>query len=965
MAGLSVGSWLAAGISHRLRNPLCTYALIELVLAVCGVTFDAAYHQVLALISSVLPGMSESTAEVVKLVSCGSLVIGQSVLLGMTFPLMSAALTRNEPEKDGYILSMLYASNSLGAAVGVLVSGFVLVPKYGVALASVTAGGINALIGFTAWLMSTRLSQPSEGCVSHESKNESSAAMTSTGTSTSTTLPLIAAALTGFASFCYEIAWIRMLVLVLGSSLQAFELMLSAFIFGLAAGGWWIRNRAQNHPNPLMLAGYIQVLMAIAAIGTIPLYTVQFDLMAYILAALQRSEPGYALFTLFSQGIAIILMIPASFFAGMTLPVLTVSLKRATGSESAIGKLYGANTIGSILGVIAATHFLLPSLGLKGLLAFGAAVDLALGVALLLASYTRPAEGFAVLRLAVLATIAWSIPVFMSSFDNEAMVSGVFRSGKIAHRDDIDILFHESGKTAQVAVLATKSTNPKSYSIATNGKPDAGLCLKSPSCGDESTMVGLGLLPLLVKPNAKEIAVVGFGSGISTDAILRFPEVERVTTIEIERKMVEGARHFMERNRRAYEDPRSTILYNDARTVFLTRPKAYDVIVSEPSNPWVSGVAGLFSEEYYRILKNTLRDDGILVQWLHTYELGTATFAAFMNALAAVFPHYQVFYLQEGDIAIVASALPLPVRFPPQPIYADVAEALIYGAFYDVKNLQGLLLGNEEMFGPYLRGLQVAAHSDYFPAAAHAAVGDRFLGRRALDVYVPLMSPLPLRALMVGIEFPDFTGLPESLGELKERKANADNMLDAFIGGSPQWGEKSSIASFSANRIGNALGLLWDICNVYNVATDPHLSDYLAQLVISISSLSPNRLSTAALDLQNFADMCLTNDGAETQSIRAEAAVYKAILERDTVTVAKLGMTLVTTTNKSLRLRPSSVAQNLILTSTIAALVRNKDFENLTALLKSLGTRGRPTPQQPPEVRFILAYALGLQALKD
>ena len=198
-----------------------------------------------------------------------------------------------------------------------------------------------------------------------------------------------AAAVTGTASFIYEIGWLRMLSLVLGSTTHSFELMLSAFITGLAFGGLWIKRRIDGIADAVRFSGWVQVLMGCAAVATIPLYVLTFDWMAAILAALAQTEEGYTLFTLLSHGIALLVMVPTTFLAGMTLPLFTNVLMRGREGERAIGRVYAANTVGAIAGVLFAVHVGLPLLGLKLLISLGALLDILLGLALLHRSYSQ------------------------------------------------------------------------------------------------------------------------------------------------------------------------------------------------------------------------------------------------------------------------------------------------------------------------------------------------------------------------------------------------------------------------------------------------------------------------------------------------------------------------------------------------------------------------------------------------
>lgn len=263
-----------------------------------------------------------------------------------------------------------------------------------------------------------------------------------------------------------------MLSLVLGATTHSFELMLSAFITGLAFGGLWIEQRIDRVNEPIRFSGYVQLIMGALALLTIPVYVMSFEWMPWIRSALQPSDAGFAGYSIVSHAIALAVMLPTTFMAGMTLPLFTYVLLRKDSGESSIGRIYAANTLGAIAGV----------------------------------------------------------------------------------------------------------------------------------------------LPMAYAPDATHAANIGMGSGQTAHTILGNPRIEVVDTVEIEVEMVNASRHYGEQVARVYDDPRSRIHIEDAKTYFSLNNTVYDFIIAEPSNPWVSGVSSLFSQEFYATVRNCLEDEGIFVQ---------------------------------------------------------------------------------------------------------------------------------------------------------------------------------------------------------------------------------------------------------------------------------------------------------------------------------------------------------------
>src|SRR5713101_8303251 len=434
MGGMAIGSWLCSRWSGAWGNLLRGYALAEGLIGLAALSFhpvfvsatDAAY-------ASILPALGgETPATLFKWTLAGLLILPQSVLLGMTFPLMSAGLIRRYPAAPGESLAMLYFTNSLGASIGVLASGFVMIEKLGLPGTVQAAGILNLGLAALVWL----LARGDEPRVAGRSETGAAASRAPYG------LFLVVALLTGAASFIYEIGWIRMLSLVLGSSTHSFELMLSAFILGLACGGYWVRRRIDSIVDPVRFLGIVQVAMGLLALATLPLYGQMFELMRAVMNGLARTDTGYTLFLLSSHGIALAIMFPATFCAGMTLPLITFALLGH--GEKAIGAVYSANTLGSILGVFAAAHIGMPLLGLKGLISAGAALDVALGLALLwrLADAPRVSMAAAAIALACFAAVLAGVHL-----DAYKMASGVFRRGDLYSASDATLQFHRDGKT--------------------------------------------------------------------------------------------------------------------------------------------------------------------------------------------------------------------------------------------------------------------------------------------------------------------------------------------------------------------------------------------------------------------------------------------------------------------------------------------------------------------------------------
>lgn len=726
MGGMALGSWLVSRYTHRIANLLLGYAIAELVIGLLAIVFHRVFVSVTGwAFDSVLPALGGTGAvDAFKWALASALILPASILLGTTFPLMSAGIIRLFPQEGGRALSMLYFTNSFGASVGVLASGFFLIERVGLPGAMLTAGLLNVALAFVVWLLTKRVAAVGGA-------GTAAPAGTGEGGSRLFRLMIVLAFATGAASFAYEIAWIRMLSFGLGASSHAFEVMLSAFILGMSLGGLVLRLIPGAFRDDLKWLAGILAAKAIFAVGALGVYGFVLEFVSWAMRAFTPTAEGYALLNVSGHLASMMVMFPAAFCAGMTLPLATSVLLARGHGEASIGRIYGANTAGCIVGAAFATHVGMEAFGVKGITGLGALADLGMGAAVF-ALGLRFSLRSAFAAAAVVAAAAGAIFV-SSELDELKMASGVFRYGRFLSPENSRVIFYRDGKTATISV--TDIAN--SRSIRTNGKPDASIEFHNrtrPST-DEPTMVLAGTLPFAFKPDARRVANIGFGSGLTTHAVLASPTVEVVDSIEIERAMIEGARLFDPHNRRAYRDPRSRFHIDDAKTFFASHGARYDVIISEPSNPWVSGVSSLFSEEFYALIGRHLADDGVLVQWVQVYEISFDLLASIVKALGRHFGDYELFTSNTGDTLIVATKAPrlppmvdAPLRFP------EMARDLAGLGFRSLADLEMSRVGTRRGLEPLFRSGIYPANSDYFPMIDTRAARARFMHESATDL---------------------------------------------------------------------------------------------------------------------------------------------------------------------------------------------------------------------------------------
>jgi predicted membrane-bound spermidine synthase len=791
MGGMAIGALLASRVADSRRRLIYSYGVIEGIVGIAGLVFHSvfvAYTHVSQ--NSVLPSLdSPAMAHAYQWISAALLLLPQSILLGTTFPLMSAGYLRIAPADDSKILGGLYFSNSAGAAFGALGATFVLLPWVGMPGAMVSAGVLNLVVAVAAIAVSLYVKESPAG--GPEGSRESAAKPTTESTATSPAADqpdksllvavLAASFITGATSFVYEVGWVRLLNLALGTTVHSFELMLSAFILGLALGGLYVRRRSANLTRPLRMAGIAQVLMGIATLLSLLVYTQAFTWVEWVMSAVQRSPSGYLLFLGGSAVLAILVMLPAAFFAGMTLPLFTAALLRRGHGNSVIGKVYAANTLGAITGVLAAVHVLIPLMGVKLSLVLAGLGDAALGV-WLLRFYNESARRRSYVIGAFASLVTAVLVMQFARVDPLVMAGGVFRTGRASLHPDTKLHYLRDGKTATVAFYQVPDSKAL---ISTNGKTDASITMDAsrPRSPDEVTMVIAGGLPIAVHPNPGSIAIIGFGSGLTTHTVLGSPAPKFVNTIEIESAMVEGARLFGPYVERAYNDPRSQIRIDDARTYFATGSRKYDVIISEPSNPWVSGVAGLFTQEFYEFVIRHLNPGGVLVQWVQAYEISDPLVATMLRALVDKFPHVDLYVSNTSDLIMVASPHgPVPKldfsRVMVEPLGGEMArQGLAKESDLTIRKLM-----DERLIRAYTRVFNATPHSDFYPTVSLKGPQTRHANQTAFTFLALASSGYPILEVLGVRPFVDeqATQIPDMSNYIVQSQQRAREVLDGL-----------------------------------------------------------------------------------------------------------------------------------------------------------------------------------------
>jgi spermidine synthase len=633
MGGLALGSALAA--RRASADPLRAYARVELgvgAAALATLPLLRALPWAYGALAGRL-GLGGPLELLGRVVLAAVVLLPATALLGATVPLALEVLARGgRPVRASF--GRLYLLNTLGGAVGVALGPFVLVPVLGVSGAVLAAATVSLVIGGVAWRWRREggpLPAPGERPGSEE-RAEGAPPLVGIG-------PALAA-VTGGATFGIEILWTRSYALVIGSSVHAFNIMLLAVLLGLVGGTLAygrLRGRIQRPVTAaglVVAAGGAAVLVGEWVIGGLP---------AAYLAALRLLPVSFAAEQVAGLLLCLTTMLPVTLLLGLGFPLL-MHLPGAAGrpAQVASGRLYAWNTAGAIGGALVADLVLVPRLGLQpSYLVF--ATLLLVGGAAALATQARLPRTARRLAPAGLALALLALVPRWHPWDPVLMTSGVYRYG-LEWRDEPasawDLgrwlrerrtqVFYREGSEAVVGVSETPGGR---RFLSVNGKTDAGSGVE-----DVVTQRFIAHVPMLLHPSPRRALVIGWGAGATAASVGLYP-VESLECVEIEPATWEAAPLFSPLSGSLRGDPRFHIAFRDARNDLLRARTPWDVIVSEPSNPWISGVSNLFTREFYEIVRRRLAPGGVFGQWFHYYNLAPADVKVEAKTFLAVFPY--------------------------------------------------------------------------------------------------------------------------------------------------------------------------------------------------------------------------------------------------------------------------------------------------------------------------------------
>jgi predicted membrane-bound spermidine synthase len=671
MSGLGLGAWLIGRRADSTRSCLILFVALEFAIALYAVAFPWLFEAVRAAFLSSARGVPTGSTQlmVMKVIVAISLILLPTIMMGGTLPVLSKYLV-DRMSTVGKRVAQLYYLNSFGAVVGCLLAGFWMVGQLGLTITMLIGAMFDMLVALVVF--SQRDMPTAEESAAAEPEPEIAAPQEEAEIYPARIglYTMIIICISGGVSMIYEVAWIRMLALIVGSSTYSYSLMVAAFIFGITLGSFLLSfKKTDRDYYPLL--GNLQFLIGLSLLFSLPIYMQLPYTINQVQAVLQRTPEAFPLYQLMKFSLCFAVMIIPTVFIGMTLPVAGKVATRSLGTLGAqVGGVFGINTLGALFGAAIGGAILMPWLGLKGALLTGVLINVALGWVVVITAPPSPKlKNRKPVSVLIAANTIGGLLLANWTWNEKVLIISTFRTQEPYRSfedywtrvETPEVLSLVDGLDGSIAVI--EWPEDKTVSLVINGKPDASVSpdlAKDPV--DMPTQLLLGHIPMVFHPSPQRVAVVGQGSGVTAGAVALYPDVQ-LETIELSPEVAATAKYFAPGNRAFHEMENVDLIVEDARTHLALADEPYDLIINEPSNPWTVGNASLFTIEYFELCADRLTEDGLVLQWAHFYEMQDEALVMILRTMRQVFPYLSIWRIAHGDLAILGSTKPFEPDF--------------------------------------------------------------------------------------------------------------------------------------------------------------------------------------------------------------------------------------------------------------------------------------------------------------
>ena len=721
MVGLAAGSYFIGQRSSKIKRPLRLYGWLEIGIGLYAAITPWLVLFLQSIYTQLTPtlGLTGLGAQLIRFLLAFLGLLIPTFFMGGTLPLLIQGLTQQR-DQLAQNTGRLYGINTFGAAIGSFLAGYILLPALGMRSTIFFTVGLNVGVGLLILYLFKPVTFPlpnREAKAKTKQKNSKPIQLTTT----QARLLIIAFALSGFAALIYETAWIRALTLVIGSSVYAFSTTLATYLAGIGLGSLWytrLAKRTEGSKRVLFNSkdanGRLQqialLLFGIAFSAIVGLGVMTLLPKWFLHAYASGLHNSFILFQAFIFLLCFaIMLLPTLIMGGMFPLIINLWSSQSQSVGQTVGSAYAANTVGTIGGAIAGGLLLLPTLGVQGSIYTAVAISCSIATILWLAASSKIGSSFRQLfapltAVGLILLAIWWLP----GWNQSLMSSGVFynpgrwltEEGTIKptiSQSNHKILYYKEGIDGIVSVV----DNGSQRLLAINGKTEAS------SHSDLPTQMMISHLPLLMHPNPQNTLIIGLGSGITAGSASTHATITNLDVLEISPEVLAASAYFTPENNDVLNDPRLNLIVADARNFMLADSTPYDVIISQPSNPWISGISNLFTQEFFEMAKARLAHDGIMTQWVQSYSMSTEDLQTILYTFQTVFPHVSLWMPLSGDLVMIGSNEPhslnyeqLQYLFDEPAIQANLAKVNVNS----VEDIANFLVAQDEQLTPLFKG---------------------------------------------------------------------------------------------------------------------------------------------------------------------------------------------------------------------------------------------------------------------
>ena len=659
MAGLGLGSYLFGYAVDRLPeingsssgskapSALLIYGWIEILIFASGALLSLLFANFSGLYASLHSFIPESVPlqNAIKMLFAFGMMLIPTTFMGATLPIISKYCVTDD-SRMGTQVSLLYALNTLGAALGCLLTGFFLMGTFGVLQTVLLAAGANLLIGISALSIYLEIAPGADWKFRLPPLRIPRIELNA-----DQKFWMGISFICGFTALAYEVLWTRLLVFSIASTVYSFSMMLTVFLLGIFLGSLLLIPLASRIHNIRTALLILQASTGLYVLGS--LYGIE-SILSAPWNGYNLTDPAVAFLRYFKDSAG--LMLVPTLLLGMCFPLL---IKVVSGGHQNVGKatgqIYSANTLGAIFGSLCAGFLFLPNLGSQVSLTLVATLNLLTTVLLFrTGNYMTPGvrKGLTVVFAALILFVNMTIPA--------DLLNSFFMRDSAGKRNLKKLLYFEEGLSDTVAVFKDDYgvLDPTAKRLITNG-----ISMSASNLIATRYMKLFAHVPILLVDQPDDVLVVCFGTGQTTGAAGMHPRVKSVDSLELSTSVINAGEMFADQNHQALKNPKINYIIQDGRNHLLTTHKRYDVITSEPPPPRTAFTVNLYTREYYQLQKNRLKPGGIAAQWIPLHSQGEAEVDMHFKTFRSVFPYTMGWMSVANEILIIGSDQPIQIDF--------------------------------------------------------------------------------------------------------------------------------------------------------------------------------------------------------------------------------------------------------------------------------------------------------------